>query len=123
MCSLSKAEGQRAPHKLTLMLILMETRAHNEIWREAHEKLNSAATAQLNNFSRASLPKLIHTALHTGTSRHVPQPAMVGPDCVPFPRSTLRSTTMGAPVAVAAESGRRLHPAHVQHWSSLLGSR
>ena len=23
------------PHKLTLMLILMETRAHNEIWREA----------------------------------------------------------------------------------------
>ena len=54
--------------------------------------MNSAATAQLNNFSRASLPKLIHTALHTGTSRHVPQPAMVGLDCVPFPRSTLRST-------------------------------
>jgi hypothetical protein len=63
-------------------------------------------------------PKLIHTALHTGT-----QPAMVGPDFVPFPRSSLRSTHYGRTRGNAPPNPADDHIMCTFNWNSLLGSR
>jgi len=64
-------------------------------------------------------PKLIHTALlKAGWKARRCRTLRL-----PLPRSSRSARHYGAPVAMAAESGRRPHPAHVEHWSSLPGSR